>query len=146
MRGYRSFQADESKVLALELLSDPEDFVMSIERYSVSIVSIIGWGRRISRKNDYVCQQAMAATAGVNAVIPGWLLLESVPWTVHLPAWLYAMPTIFRRSGALAHKYFYALNQEAAVTSPHDCFAKTVLAKQEEFRMRDEEVSSLTTK
>ena len=119
---------------------------MSIERYSVSVVSIIGWGRRIARQNDYVCQQAIASMEKVNAVIPGWFIVESLPWMVHLPAWLYAMPTRVRTGAANAVKYFCALNQEAAMTSPHDCFAKTVLAKQEEFRLRDAEVASLTTK
>ena len=49
MRGYRSFQADESKLLIRDILEDPDEFVMSIERYSVSITSIVGWGRSIAR-------------------------------------------------------------------------------------------------
>ncbi|OAL33083.1 Fumitremorgin C synthase [Fonsecaea nubica] len=59
VRNYRPFQADESKVLIRDLLLDPDDFELSIERYSVSTASIVGWGRRIDKKNDYVAQQAL---------------------------------------------------------------------------------------
>lgn len=39
-----------------DLLQDPDDFELSIERYTISVTSIVGWGRRIDRKNDYVAQ------------------------------------------------------------------------------------------
>lgn len=132
--------------MIFDFLTDPSDFVMSIERYSVSIVSIIGWGRRIARKSDYVCQQALASMSVVNYVIPGWLIVDSLPWMAALPAWLYALPTMIRTSAEYIARYFYALNQEAARLSPHPSFAKTLLAKQQELGLGDREVSALTTK
>jgi hypothetical protein len=51
IKSYRTFQANESKLLTRDLLLDPNDYELSIERYSVSTVSIVGWGRRIDRKN-----------------------------------------------------------------------------------------------
>lgn len=146
MRNYRTFQSDEAKILTFDFLADPADFVMSIERYSVSIVSIIGWGRRIARKCDYVCQQSIASMEAVNFVIPGWFLLDSLPWLTKLPPWLYALPTKLREGASIVAKYFYALNQEADLSSPNSCFAKTVLKKQRELGLRDREVSALTTK
>jgi hypothetical protein len=53
------FQVDESRVLIKDILDHPEDFVMAIERYSCSVVSIIGWGRRISRKDDPIVDRAL---------------------------------------------------------------------------------------
>jgi len=41
VRNYRTFQAGESKVLMREILEDQDDFVMSIECYSVSSTSIV---------------------------------------------------------------------------------------------------------
>lgn len=119
---------------------------MSIERYSVSVVSIIGWGRRIAKKNDYVCQKALETMAVVNYVIPGWLLVETLPWLANLPPWLYAFPTIVRTISSHLAKYFYALNKEAAVNSPNPSFAKDVLEKQPTLGLSDLEVSALTTK
>jgi hypothetical protein len=49
VRNYRDFQADESRILTRDFLLDPDDFVLSIERYSISITSIVGWGRRVDR-------------------------------------------------------------------------------------------------
>ncbi|KAJ0116986.1 hypothetical protein J7T55_003401 [Diaporthe amygdali] len=145
VRDHRSFQGDESKILTLEFLEDPDDYVMSIERYSVSVVSIIGWGRRISRKNDYVCHKALETMAVVNYVIPGWLLVDSLPWLADMPPWLYAFPTIVRTVSSHLGKYFLALNKEAAATNPNPSFAKTVLEKQTVLGLSDDEVSSLTT-
>jgi|SRR5277367_1606093 len=72
VRSHAKFQRDEANLLMLDLLNDNEDYVMAIERYSCSVVSIIGWGRRIDRKNDYVVQQAlMIMDQGVNMQVPG---------------------------------------------------------------------------
>lgn len=147
VRNYRSFQSDESKVLTLDLLSEPDDFVMSIERYSVSIVAIIGWGRRIAQKNDYVCRAAIASMDRVKYIIPGRLLVDTLPWLIYLPSWLYDLPSTIRSAGKMTIRYFYALNQEAVMVRPWiPSFAKTVLSRQDELGLQDAEVSMLTTK
>jgi hypothetical protein len=71
MRKYRDFQTHESAVLICDFLLEPHDFELSIERYSVSVTSIIGWGRRVDRKNDYVAQQALKLMEAVDFVVPG---------------------------------------------------------------------------
>lgn len=120
---------------------------MSIERYSVSIVAIIGWGRRIARKNDYVCRAAIASMDRVKYIIPGRLLVDTLPWLIYLPSWLYSFPSTIRSVGKMTTRYFYALNQEAAMVRPwNPSFAKTVLSRQDELRLQDAEVSMLTTK
>lgn len=52
MRKYRTFQNDESRVIAYDLLSTPEDYVKHFERYATSVVSIIGFGRRVESNQD----------------------------------------------------------------------------------------------
>jgi hypothetical protein len=86
VRRYREFQAHESAVLIRDFLLDPDDYELSIERYSISVTSIVGWGRRVDRKNDYVAQQALSLMESVNFVVPGIYLMEAVPWMLHLPA------------------------------------------------------------
>jgi hypothetical protein len=68
IRDHREFQQNEGKILTLDLLNDPDQYVLSIERYSVSVVSIVGWGRRINRINDPVAQAALAIMEGVDLV------------------------------------------------------------------------------
>ena len=109
VRPYRSFQGDEATVLIKDLLEDPDDFVMSIERYTISVTSIIGWGRRVDRKNDYIAQQALKFMEAVNLVIPGLYLVEAIPAMLNLPSWLYAIRSALRTGSAVLARYFYLL-------------------------------------
>lgn len=53
IRNYRTFQADESKVVMREILEDPDEYVMFITRYSVSYL-YRGLGSLNRIKNDHV--------------------------------------------------------------------------------------------
>lgn len=61
VRKYRSFQNDESKVVALNLLSSPERYVEHFERYATSVVSIIAFGRRVESPEDPIITEVIAA-------------------------------------------------------------------------------------
>lgn len=52
MQHYRNLQDDESKVTAYDLLTSPDQYVAHFERYATSVVSIIGFGRRMANIND----------------------------------------------------------------------------------------------
>ena len=47
VRSYSGFQNNESQVVAMDLLNTPDKYVDHFERYAASVVSIIGFGRRI---------------------------------------------------------------------------------------------------
>ena len=125
-----------------DFLLEPHDFELSIERYSVSVTSIIGWGRRVDRKNDYVAQQALKLMEAVNFVVPGIYLMEAVPCLIHLPAWLYALPSQMRLGASILSRYFYLLTQEGAEAKEGN-FGKRVMASQQANHMTDVEVAGL---
>jgi hypothetical protein len=83
VRSYRSFQNDESKVVALDLLASPERYVSHFERYAASVVSIIGFGRRIASFLDPIVTEVifvMQRAADLN--VPGKkfpMLMETFP-------------------------------------------------------------------
>ncbi|EEU36768.1 uncharacterized protein NECHADRAFT_88925 [Fusarium vanettenii 77-13-4] len=54
MANIYSSRANESKLLINECLNDPGRFVQGALRFTVSIVSVIAWGRRISSESDNV--------------------------------------------------------------------------------------------
>jgi hypothetical protein len=60
VKKYRDFQNDESKVVALDLLSTPENYVAHFERYATSVVSIIGFGRRVASHEDPIITEVIA--------------------------------------------------------------------------------------
>lgn len=83
VRSYSGFQNNESKMVAFEILKDPKDYVMAYERYAASVVSIIGFNRRISSKEDPIITEVIAVmqkAAELN--VPGKtfpMLLETFP-------------------------------------------------------------------
>lgn len=54
MRNYQSLQSDENKVVLRDLLSEDgvKNWETHLERYAASVVSIIGFGRRIGSIDD----------------------------------------------------------------------------------------------
>jgi cytochrome P450 len=125
-----------------DLLNNPNDFVMSIERYSVSLTSIIGWGRRIGQTNDEVAQLALAVMEAVNYVVPGYFLMEAVPILAKLPSFIYSVPSKIGKGAALFSQYFYLLTQEGAERKV-PTFAATLLKAQPELNLSDKEVTSM---
>ncbi|PNS18366.1 3-hydroxyphenylacetate 6-hydroxylase [Sphaceloma murrayae] len=143
VRDYRSFQGDEVKIMTKEILDSPSDYVMSIERYSSSVVSIIGWGRRISRKNDYVVQQALLLMQSVDAIIPGQYMMESIPWLSYLPSIIYALPSQLRLGSTLFTNYFYHLSLEGS-SAAEENFSKRLLREQSSSSLSNAEIAGLT--
>lgn len=116
---------------------------MSIERYSCSTVSIIGWGRRIDRMNDYVALCALGFMEGVDYVVPGIYLMETLPFLTKLPAWLYQLPTKIFTASLLYQKYFFAMAKEAAGFQT-ESFSKQLLEEQGKLGLRPEDIACLT--
>ncbi|KAI7976636.1 hypothetical protein EIK77_009867 [Talaromyces pinophilus] len=83
VRGYRGFQNDESKIIAYDLLQSPDEYVKHFERYATSVVSIIGFGRRVANFMDPIITEVIAVmhrAADLN--VPGKkfpMLLETFP-------------------------------------------------------------------
>ncbi|KAF2461513.1 cytochrome P450 [Lineolata rhizophorae] len=144
VRSWRDIQSAESKIMIRDLLDEPEDYVFHIERYACSVVSIIGWGRRINRKNDYVAQQALAMmNNAVDVVIPGAYWMESIPELTKLPKWLYKLPSLIWEQSNLMLKYFYALSLEGSKAHEKN-FSARLIDEQEASGLTNEEVATLT--
>lgn len=60
VQGYRSFQDDENKTVVYNLLTSPDDYVAHFERYAASVVSIIGFGRRVSSVTDPIVTEVIS--------------------------------------------------------------------------------------
>lgn len=83
VKGYRDIQSDENKVVLQDLLKDPEPYVEHLERYATSVVSIIGFGRRVASPKDPIITEVIAVmqkAAELN--VPGKsmpMLMETFP-------------------------------------------------------------------
>ena len=126
-------------------MKDSTDYVFHLERYACSVVSIIGWGRRIVRKNDYVAKQALEVMANaVDVIIPGLYWMESLPFLTKLPKWLYPLPRAIQDQANLMARYFYALSLEGS-RGAEDSFSKRLIEEQTSNGLSDEEIASLTS-
>jgi cytochrome P450 len=141
VRRYRDFVDDESRVVALDLLASPADYVRHVERYATSVVSIIGFGRRVDRADDPIITEVidtMHLAADLN--VPGKsfpMLMERFPNAV--APWKKGLG---RKRGS---HFFFALADEAARQPGHEGkFVNHVFAERARHGLSNEEVSSLT--
>ena len=146
IRKYRSFQNDESKLIAYNLLSQPERYAEHFERYATSVVSIIGFGRRVASKDDPIVTEVikvMQRAAELN--VPGKkfpMLMETFPLLACFPTaiapWKHGLG---RKRGI---NFFYALAEEANETEGHDdCYIKTIFREAPTYDLSVDEIASL---
>lgn len=140
---YRHFQSDEAIILLKDLVERPGAYVKCIERYAVSVASIIGWGRRIDRLDDYVAKQALAVMETIDYAVPGSNWTEAIPEMVHLPRWLHRFPHDLRLLGRMSAKYFCMLTREAADSRPDSGLARILVDRQEELQLADAEIANI---
>ncbi|KAJ4246879.1 hypothetical protein NW762_013431 [Fusarium torreyae] len=145
VRSYRPFQQAEIKLLLRDLLTAPERYEKAIERYSVSIVSCIGFGRRVAEMDDVVAQMALKFMEGVDFVMPGLFIMESIPWLLDIPRFVYPAASKFTENGKRISDFFTSLSREASETSKEGSqFADLLVRESESQGLNDKEISFLT--
>ncbi|KAJ4176540.1 hypothetical protein NW755_014354 [Fusarium falciforme] len=130
VRAYRPFQDAEIKILLRDLLTAPDRYVKAIERYSVSIVSCIGFGRRVARVDDNIAQMALKFMEGVDFVIPGMFIMESLPWLLKLPRALYPDASNLVENARRISNFFTSLTREASQSSTNGMLFSDLLLKE----------------
>ena len=144
IRPYRTFQADESRVLMRDLLVDPPNFAHHFERYACSLVSIVGWGRRIDHQQDYILQFALKMMNDLTMMqVPGQYWLEAIPELQYLPGWLYALPTELRQFGKVLRKFWWALDSEGAQKDKPN-FSKELIRMKEKEGLSEAAIGEMT--
>ncbi|KAF7189160.1 Cytochrome P450 monooxygenase [Pseudocercospora fuligena] len=145
VRAYRDFQSSETKILLEDLLTRPDNYVPAIERYSCSIVSIVGWGRRIRDINDPVAQRALEFMEVVNAVIPGQAVMEMIPWLSELPNWINPIPKIIDDASKRLNNFWQEMTEEAAAMSDQaNLFSKRLIRERDAGTINCRELGNLT--
>ncbi|EJT98951.1 cytochrome P450 [Dacryopinax primogenitus] len=148
VRNYKPFQDDESRIVAYDVLRKPEQYVMHFERYAASVVSIIGYGRRIASDTDPIITEVIAVmqrAAELN--VPGKtfpMLLETFPILSYFPPeiapWMHGL----RRGGGRAYGFFYALAEEAATESKNHNYMKAIFDENDKNHLSKKEIASLS--
>ncbi|KAL3456641.1 cytochrome P450 [Aspergillus heterothallicus] len=148
VRNYRGFQNDESKLVALDMLREPEAYVQHYERYATSVVSIIGFGRRVASYTDPIITEVIAVmqrAAELN--VPGKsfpMLIESFPFLAKFPNWMAPWKQGLGGGKGRGRPFFYALAEEAA-SNPDtaQCYARRLFEEAPKHNLTRQEISSL---
>lgn len=147
VRAYRGFQNNESKVLAYNLLKDPDNYVLEFERYAASVVSIIGFGRRIASVKDPIITEVIAIMHRASELnVPGKklpMLMETFPILARVPRSLapWQRPLDAYING---RAFYYALADEANQNSRHEnIFAKKLFAEGPKYNLGFLELANL---
>ncbi|KAK5046344.1 hypothetical protein LTR84_008488 [Exophiala bonariae] len=148
VRSYSGFQNNESKMVAWEILKDPKDYVMAYERYAASVVSIIGFNRRISSKEDPIITEVIAVmqkAAELN--VPGKtfpMLLETYPFLARFPNWMAPWKHGLGGGKGRGRSFYYALAEEAVQKNGgENCYAKKIFDEAPKYGLSNLEIASL---
>ncbi|KEQ81134.1 cytochrome P450 [Aureobasidium pullulans EXF-150] len=148
VRKYRGFQNNESQVMAYDILHDPKRFVTHMERYATSVVSIIGFGRRVASISDPLITQVLAImqrAAELN--VPGKsfpMIMETFPWLAKFPRCIAPWLKPFGKGGR-GSAFYYALADEANRTSHQEpCYVKQLFKEAPKYDLNATEIASLT--
>ncbi|KAH7379152.1 cytochrome P450 [Phaeosphaeria sp. MPI-PUGE-AT-0046c] len=155
VQGYRSFQDDENKAVVYDLLTSPDDYVAHFERYAASVVSIIGFGRRIASVTDPIVTEVIAfmqLAAHVAVIAKDFpRLMESFPFLAKFPNWMAPWKGQFGKNSSKSrshshgherHGFFYALAQEANECEEEN-YCKYVFREAPKYNLSPAEISSL---
>jgi len=145
-RSYRTIQDNESKQIPYDIMHDPKNYVAHLERYATSVVSIIGFGRRLQTIHDPIISEVLyvmmlAGELNVpSASMP--MLMETFPILAKAPNWVpWKAKTRNRRKGV---SFFYALAKEAAEDNPNENTCKTVFGQHvKNFKMTKREIANV---
>ena len=147
VRRYRGFQNNESQIMAMDILHDPAEYVAHMERYATSVVSIIGFGRRVAKSDDPLITEVIAVmhrAADLN--VPGKsfpMVIETFPWLARFPRWVPWLRQF--NSKGRGGDFFYALADEANQESKHeDCYVKMLYREKDKYGLAKQEIASLT--
>jgi cytochrome P450 len=155
VQSYLGFQDDENKVVVHGLLTTPEDFVAHFERWAASVVSTIGFGRRIPTTTDPIVTEVIAfmqAQAHVAVIAKDFpRLMESFPWLARFPNWvapwkgnLGGKSSSSRDSRPFheRHGFFYALAEEASECEG-ESYCKFLFREAPKYNLQPSELASL---
>ncbi|KAF8860210.1 putative cytochrome P450 [Acephala macrosclerotiorum] len=149
VRNYRPFQNDESILVAYNILKTPELYEKHFERYAASVVSIIGFGRRISDTKDPIISEVIAVmqrAAELN--VPGKtfpMLMETFPILAKFPnviaPWKHGLGGKNSRGGS----FYYSLAEEVRDNPEQSqCYVKKIFEEAPKYDLRPEEIAALT--
>lgn len=141
---YRPVQIYESERLLYDLLKTPEKYESLFERYAGAVIMRLAYGKTIETGDEPYVRDALKVVHTVERVAsPGAYLVDTFPILMYLPTWI----APFKREASRLHEFeiklfrnlLFEIRDKMKVDRAPQCFAKTFLARQQEFALSDDE-------
>ncbi|KAI0826895.1 cytochrome P450 [Trametes gibbosa] len=142
---YEYMQMQNARNFILDILDEPTEFLNHAKRYAASVIMGITYGKTTptSYSDPEVKQINLGLSRLSQAVRPGAYLVDTYPFLKYIPFFTSELQRFHREELALYRSQVQGVKTRVANNDCPPCFATSILERQEEFNMTDDELAYL---
>ncbi|KAJ4324652.1 hypothetical protein N0V84_003776 [Fusarium piperis] len=85
---YNQWSEAEAVITCMDVMKYPDDLTRVLNRFAMSVVRSITYGRRVFHRDPLMIDSEEAASNFVNAFRPGAFIIEYMPWLLKFPRFM----------------------------------------------------------
>ncbi|KAI0633734.1 cytochrome P450 [Trametes polyzona] len=142
---YEYLQMNNARNFIVDILDEPAEFINHSKRYAASVIMSITYGKTTptSYSDPEVRQINVGAARVGDAVRPGAYLVDTYPFLKHIPLFSSKLRRFHREELALYRSQLQGVKTRVAKNECPPCFVTSIMERQEEFNMSDDELAYL---
>ncbi|KAI0349583.1 cytochrome P450 [Trametes cingulata] len=142
---YEYMQMQNARNFIIDLLDDPDEFIGHAKRYAASVIMAITYGK--TTPTSYSDPEVKQINLGIyrlgQAVRPGAYWVDRYPFLKYVPGFTSELRWFHREELELFRGQLQAVKTRLAKNEAQPCFATSILERQEEFGLTDDELAYL---
>nr|BED42995.1 cytochrome P450 monooxygenase [Trametes versicolor] len=142
---YEYLQAQNARNFITDILDRPDEFIDHSRRYAASVIMSITYGKTTptSFSDPDVKQINVGAARVGDAVRPGAYLVDTYPFLKHIPFFTSELRRFHCEELELYRNQVQGVKARLAKNECPPCFVTSIMERQEEFNMSDDELAYL---
>ncbi|KAI0647953.1 cytochrome P450 [Trametes meyenii] len=142
---YEYMQMQNARLFILDLLDNPSEFLNHAKRYAASVIMAITYGKTTPTSySDPEVKQINRGIARLGiATRPGAYLVDAYPFFKYIPGFASELKRFHGEELALFRGQLQGVRTRLAKNECPPCFATSILERQEEFGLNDDELAYL---
>ncbi|OSC97213.1 cytochrome P450 [Trametes coccinea BRFM310] len=142
---YEPLQMQNARNFVLDLLDEPDKFIEHAKRYAASVIMSLTYGKMTptSYSDPEVKKINLLVERLGSAMRPGAHLVDSYPFLKYIPGLTSELQKWHREELDLFSSQIQGVKERLARNEAYPCFATTLIERQEEFGLNDDELAYL---
>ncbi|KAI0657327.1 cytochrome P450 [Cubamyces menziesii] len=142
---YEPLQMHHARNFILDILDDPDQFINHAKRYAASVTLNMTYGKTTptSYSDPDVTRINEVMERVANASRPGAYIVDSYPILKYIPVFTWELKRFHKDELALFRSQVQAVKNRVAKNEALPCFTLSLLERQEEFGLDDDELAYL---